>query len=107
MTNNIEQIPELTVESARSLVAIALESVVEQHPAIDEVRPELTIVPKVVIPDLISGEGMRKIGESESQEDFTRALVEEAHRDLPDILAEVVPVRLLTDADDTQFAITA
>ncbi len=107
MTNNIERQPELTVESARSLVVLALESVVEQHPAIDEVRPELTIVPKVVTPDLISGEGMRKIGESESRLDFARALVEEAHRDLPDVLAEVVPIRQITDSDNSQFVIAA
>lgn len=107
MTSQIEQIPELTVKSARSLVAIALESALQHHPAIDEVRPELTIVPKVVTPDLISGEGMRKIGESESHEDFARALVDEAHRDLPDVLAEVVPIRQLPDADNSQSAIAA
>lgn len=107
MTNNIETQPALTVKSARSLVAIALESVVEQHPAIDEVRPELTIVPKVVTPDLISGEGMRKIGKSESHEDFARALVEEAHRDLPVVSAEVVPIRQLTDSSNSQSALAA
>lgn len=107
MTNNIERQPVLTVESARSLVAIALESVVEQHPAIDEVRPELTIVPRVVTPDLISGEGMRKIGKSESHEDFARALVEEAHRDLPDVSAEAVPIRQITGSDNSQFVIAA
>ncbi len=107
MTNNNEKSPELTVESARSLVALALQSVVEQHPAIDEVRRELSIVPKVITPDIISGEGIREIGVSESPEDFARALVKEAHRDLPDVLAEVVPIRQITDSDNSQFVLAA
>ncbi|HMS23815.1 MAG TPA: hypothetical protein PKB09_03340 [Candidatus Saccharibacteria bacterium] len=107
MTNKIDQEPELTVNSARSLVAIALESALEHHPAIDEVRPEITIVPKVVTADLISGDGMREIGESESHLDFARALVEEAHRVIPEVSAEVVPIRLLTDSDNSQSALAA
>lgn len=45
MTNKIETQPALTVESARRLVVLALESVVEQHPAIVEVSPEIVVVP--------------------------------------------------------------
>jgi hypothetical protein len=107
MTNNIETQPALTVESARSLVVLALESVVEQHPAIDEVRPEIVIVPKVIRTDVVSGVGMREIGKSESHEDFARALVEEAHRDLPVVSAEVVPIRQLTDSNNLQSALAA
>lgn len=107
MTNNIERKPELTVESARGLVAIALESALEHHPAIGEVRREITIVPKIVTADLISGDGMREIGESESHLDFARALVEEAHRVIPEVSAEVVPIRQLIDSSDSQFSIAA
>jgi hypothetical protein len=109
MTNNTEKRPELTVETARDLVSIALASAVETHPAIIEVKREIEILPKLVRTDLISGQGMRTIGKSESHEEFARALVEEAFRDLPEISAEVIPVRQLPDPDvsNSQFAISA